>query len=400
MTPAEPGARPLGPGGRAARAPSRRAPAEAGGARPRRRHYGLLAGFVAVVVAPTVAAMIYLFAVAEDQYTSTVGFSVRSEELNNAADLLGGLASLSGSSSSDTDILYQFIQSQEMVARVDGRLDLRRLWSKPEFDPVFALPPDAVIEDLVQYWQRMVRVNYDGGTRLIELRVHAFDPQDARRIAQAIFEEATLMINQLSAIAREDTTRYAAEELARAEDRLKQARQAVTEFRSRTQIVDPTADIQGQMGLLNTLQQQLATAYIELNLVRQTARPGDPRIEQAERRIAVIQALIDEEREKFGVGAAGSGSGRDYSTLVGEFERLVVDREFAEKSYLGALAAYDAAVAEARRQSRYLAAYVQPTLAEEARHPRRFLLTALTFAFALLVWSVMALVYYSVRDRR
>jgi capsular polysaccharide transport system permease protein len=380
--------------------PAARAPVAASNATVKARHYGLFAGFVAMVVVPTVLALSYLYLVATDQYTSTVGFSVRSEEMSSAVGLLSGLSSLSGTSSSDTDILYEFIQSQELVSRIDAAIGLRALYTKPAFDPVFALSAESSIEDLVSYWRRMVRIYYDSSTRLIELRVHAFEPRDAQLIAEKIFEESTIMINKLSAIARDDATRYAKEELDRSVERLKEARQAVTEFRSRTQIVDPTADIQGQMGLLNTLQQQLASAFIELNLLRQTARQGDPRIEQAERRIAVIQQLISEEREKFGVGGDGVGETEAYSTLVGEFERLIVDREFAEKAYLTALAAYDTALAEAQRQSRYLAAYVAPTLAEDAQHPRRLMLTGLIAFFAVLAWSITALIYYSVRDRR
>src|SRR5690606_5796740 len=112
------------------------------------------------------------------------------------------------------------------------------------------------------------------------------------------------------------------EELERSTERLRMARIALTQFRSRTQIIDPSADIQGQMGLLSNLQQQQAGAMIELALLRETASPDDPRIAQGERRIAVIEAMIAEERRKLGVGATGTEDGSDLSTLVGEFERL------------------------------------------------------------------------------
>ncbi|WP_417604119.1 sugar transporter [Primorskyibacter flagellatus] len=364
------------------------------------RHFGLLAAFLVIVVAPLIVAAYYLFVIAEDQYTSTVGFSVRSEELNSSLDLLSGLNSLSGTSSSDTDILYEFIQSQDLVKRLDERLDLRAIYSKPDFDPIFAYDEAGSIEDLVAYWRRMVRIFYDSGTGLIELRVHAFEPQDAQDIATEIFQESSAMINQLSAIARDDATGYAEEELVKAEERLKVARQALTRFRSETQIVDPSADIQGQMGLLNSLEAQLAEAIIEMNLLRETTRAADPRIEQSERRIAVIEQLIEKERTKFGVGTGNATGGQDYSTLVGEYERLVVDREFAEKAYVSALSAFDGAQAEARRQSRYLAAYTRPTLAESSGYPQRWLLTLLTGVFAFLTWAIVVLIYYSVRDRR
>jgi capsular polysaccharide transport system permease protein len=154
------------------------------------------------------------------------------------------------------------------------------------------------------------------------------------------------------------------------------------------------------MGLLNSLEAQLAEAIIEMNLLRETTRAADPRIEQSERRIAVIEQLIEKERGKFGVGAGAKTGAQDYSTLVGEYERLVVDREFAEKAYVSALSTFDAAQAEARRQSRYLAAYTRPTLAERSLYPQRGLLTLLVAVFAFLTWAIVVLVYYSVRDRR
>jgi capsular polysaccharide transport system permease protein len=153
------------------------------------------------------------------------------------------------------------------------------------------------------------------------------------------------------------------------------------------------------MGLLNTLNQQLAEALITLDLLRETTRADDPRIAQAERRIEVIEARIAEERRKFGVGDASSDTG-DYASVMAEFERLSVDREFAERAYIAALSAFDGARAEAQRQSRYLAAYVRPTLAETAEYPGRILLTGLVGLFLLLAWAILALVYYSLRDRR
>jgi capsular polysaccharide transport system permease protein len=398
---------PQRPGLRAAQRPGGKAGADekpvapaVGRARVRTRHYGLVLSFFLVVVVPAMATGWYLWARAADQYTSSVGFSVRREEAQSAVELLGGLSKMSGSSSSDTDILYEFIRSQELVRLIDAEMDLRGHYSAPyDRDPVFAFNPEGTIEDLMAYWRRMVKTYYDPGTGLIELRVHAFDPAYARDLAQRIFVESTRMINELSDIARDDATRYAQAELERAIERLKIARQAVTEFRMRTQIVDPSADIQGKMGLLANLQNQLAAALIELDLLRDVARDGDPRIAQAERRIEVIERRIAEERRKFGVGGEGPG-GEDYATLVAEFERLTVDRQFAEQAYTAALSAYDAALSDAQRQSRYLAAYIRPTLAERSAYPERPIVLALTAFFLLLAWSIAVLIYYSIRDRR
>lgn len=384
--------------GRVAPAVARKSPPVAQPARMRKRHFGLMFSFMVGVVGPLVLIFWYLFFVANDQYASRVGFSVRSEEMPTASDVLGGLGALSTGTSSDSDVLYEFIQSQQLVATINARINLKALYSKPVNDPVYAFDATGKIEDLLRYWQRMVKIDYDSGTGLIELRVNAFSPEDAQLIAREIFSASSAMINDLSAIAREDATGYAKVELAAALERLKAARQALTRFRSETQIVDPTADVQGQMGLLTTLQTQLAQALIELDLLRDVTRDGDPRIAQSQRRIAVIQNRISEERKKIGLGESGTDAA--FSNLVGQYEALVVDREFAEQTYLSARVAYDLALAEANRKSRYLAAYVRPTLAESSEFPRRLMLLSLYALFLCIGWAILVLVGYSIRDRR
>ena len=372
-------------------------------ARPKQRHWGLLAAFVILVVLPVAVTVWYLQTRAVDQYASTVAFTVRSEDSTSAADLLGGLGQgLAGGSgtSTDADILYEFIRSQSLVARIDERLGLRGYYSQfLQEDPVFAFDPEGSIEDLTSYWQRMVRISYDASSGLMELRVLAFEPDIARDIAEAIFRESTVMINELSAIARNDATRYAQEDLDLSIDRLKQAREALTAFRISSEIVDPNADVQGQVGLLNTLQAQLAEALIEFDLLSGSTRDGDPRLEQAARRIEVIEARVRDERRKFGAGSSGAAD-ESYAETIAEFERLTVDREFAEQAYAAALSAFDAARAEANRQSRYLAAYIQPTLAERSEFPNRPLIIGVVALFAFLIWSILSLVYYALRDRR
>ncbi|MEL6450270.1 MAG: sugar transporter [Pseudomonadota bacterium] len=371
-------------------------------ARMRTRHWGLLFTFLLFVVAPLTAGGYYLWAIAKDQYGSITGFTVRVEESAGASELLGGLAQLTGGqASSDGEILYEFILSQALVRAVDEEVDLRSHYSALwEEDPLFALWPDSSIEDLEWFWSRIVRVSFDQGSGLTELRVLAFDPNMAQRIAQSIVTRSQELINQLNEQARSDAMRYAREDLDEAVARLKTAREALTAFRTRTQIVDPEADIQGRMGVMNNLQQQLAEALIELDLLAGNSRAGDPRVVQAERRIEVIQQRIARERESFVNGEADNGAlDEDYPTLIAEFEALSVDREFAEESYRAALAALDVARAQAARQSRYLATYVAPTRAETSEYPQRIFIFALAALFLTLTWAILALVYYSIRDR-
>jgi len=315
-----------------------------------------------------------------------------------AFEFLGGISSLTSASSTDATILYEFIQSQRMVELVDDAIGLRAIYARPAFDPVFAFDPEDSIEDLTRHWGRMVKVHFDNSSGLIEVRVLAFAPDEARRIGDEIVRQSTIKINELSAIARNDATRYAREDLEAAVAFLKTARQQMGTFRNRTQIIDPKADIQVQMGLIGTLQAQLAEAMIELDLMRTSTRNDDPRIRQTEQRIAIIQERIRIERGMSGVGdPAGQAA---FSDLVGQYESLAVDQQFAEQAYVAALATFNEAQAEANRQTLYLATYIEPTTAEDSDYPRRFTLLGLAALFLFLIWSIGTLVAYSAWDRR
>lgn len=370
-------------------------------ARLETRHKLVLLSFLVVVVLPTLVSAWYLWTRAEDQYVSTVAFSVRKEEASPSIDFLGGITQLAGgSTASDTDILYDFLRSEDIVAKIDKSIDLRSRFSRawPE-DPVFSLDPTQSIEKLAEYWRRQVQVLYDTSTRLITLEVAAFTREDAYDIAKAAFDESSRTINRLSDIAREDATRFARNELLRAQERLTETRQALTAFRMRTQIVDPVADLAGQMGVLNSLQAQLAEALIALDTLRENAQPGDQRIIQGEKRIDAIRYRIAEERSKVGAEGEGPG-GESYAQLLADYEKLSADMEFAEASFRSAQASFDAATAEAQRQSRYLAAHIEPKLAEESIAPDRPWILGGVFSSTLLIWGIGLLIYYSIRDRR
>lgn len=370
-------------------------------ARASKRHWGVMGAFVGIVIAPVVATALYMYGVAQDRYASTMAFTVRSEEGAAASDLLGGLSlGLSGGGTgNDSDILYEFIHSQEIVRAIDAELDLRTKFSQGhDRDPLMTFDPSGTIEDLTAFWERMLRLSYDGSSGLMEIRVLAFTPEQAQEIAKAVLAESTRKINALSDQAREDATRYASEDLTRAEERLRDVTEKMMTFRITNEIVDPQADIQGQMGLLATLQAQLAEALIEFDLISD-AGSNDPRIAQAQRRIDVIQARIDDERNKFGATAPETG-GSSYAQTIAEYERLTADRLFAEQAHMAARTAFEASQAEAQRQSRYLAAYIQPTLAERADFPQRGLTVGMVALFAFLLWAIGSLAYYALRDRR
>ena len=362
-----------------------------------RRHWITILSFALLVLAPFAATVAYVYTRAADRYHSDVAFTIRSEEAGSAAaGLIGAITNIGTGSASDADILYEYIGSQGIVEAIDADLDLRAIYARAPDDPVFALRRDASVEDLVAHWRGMNDVAFDPGAGIIEVRSQAFTAEDARTIAQAILVESSALVNELSDQARADAIRFAQEEFDEAEENLRVMRARLSDFRRENRIVDPSGDVAGQSGLLNALQSELAQALVERDMLLSFVGDEDQRVIQANRRITAVEGRIEAERASLGV----SGTEDALPEVVGRYEELVVDLEFANTAYTQTLAGLTAARAEARRQSRYLAAHVRPTLAESSLYPRRALLSGLVGLFLMLGWGVLMLIYYNVRDNR
>lgn len=365
-------------------------------ARMRPRHWWVLALFVLIVVLPPTGYGWYLFTAAADQYESDAGFSSRTE--HSSLDVLGIFTGGSTSSSSDMDIVFQFIRSQELMNRVDAKLNLRKIFSKPVDDPVMRFDPKGSIEDLLAYWQSMVVPSFDRATGLMSLTVWAFDPKDAQDIATEVLAQSTAIINDLSKTAQSDATRYSAENLAKSETRMAAAQQALTNFRVTNRILDPAQQVSGTAEVVNTLVQQLAAAQIDLDMLTGTVADSDPRLAQLNRRIDVIHNRIAAEQSK--VGGLSDPGAPNYAKLVADYQNLMMEQDFSQKAYLTALGAYDQAVSDAQHQTRYLATYLQPTLAQTSTAPQRVLRVLLAGLVGLLTWVIGVMIYYALRDRR
>ena len=391
-------------------------PVEEVAAAPRRRaletgHWVGLISFVLVVALPVILAGWYLWSRAADQYASHMGLTVQQDAAINPADLVNGLVLEFGGQSpqSDTDILFEFLQSPALVATLSERIDLASHYSAPfDVDPVFALRPGATLADVIDYWWRIVYLRYDTSSGLIDVRVQAFDPEMAERIAHEILAEATLVIENLATQAREDAIRFAVEDVDRAQTRLRAARQNLIGFQSQSQILDPDTDIAGRLAIIASLQGDLAEALIAFDALRVTARATDPRIEAGARRIEVIRQRIDAERTTMAAAAGGTGTeigpeteGADtYPALLAEFQRLASERSHAVESLNRAFIALDRARSNAAQQNRYVIPYIAPTRPDDAVHPKRALWFLAVLGAGLATWFLINVAYVSIRDRR
>ncbi|MFZ4759373.1 MAG: hypothetical protein ACOYLX_14530 [Burkholderiaceae bacterium] len=357
-----------------------------------RRFDGL---FLLAVALPTAIAGGYFGAIASDVYISEARFLVRSPQ----RPMQGGLgALLQGTMFSraqdDTYSVHDFIRSRDALRQLDEKLGIRNAFSNDTIDFFNRFPgidPDDSFEALHRYYQKHVGITYDTVSSISILEVRAFSAEDAKRINEMLLEMGERLVNNMNMRSRRDLIEVAENEVRLAEERSREAAQALSSFRADRSVFDP--DRQGALqlqGVLKLREEQMA-AENQLAQVKQVS-PDNPQVASLQSRVDAIRKAVADENARV-LGRAGGLVSKSPA-----FDRLVLDKAFADRQLGSALVALDTARTEAQRKQLYLERLVQPNLPDKAVEPRRIRSVVTVFVLGLVLWGVLSLVVAGVRE--
>ena len=350
---------------------------------------------------PTLIAIVYFTMIASDQYATEVRFAVRGVSSSGGSELLGFVTGIpsSGSTTSDSYILMDYLHSRTLLEELQKKLDLKQIYGRGQADFLSSFDMEKPIEEFIKYWRKMTAISYDTSSQIIVMEVRAFTPNDAKKIADAILQLSEKLVNELSAKARSDAVSHAKVEVARMEKKLRSSRRAVRAFREKEQIIDPSKTAESRLTLLAEFEGKLSAEKAKLNSLRQFMDKKSPRIQFLVSKIKALEKQVRNERGKMGKRSGNKTrvSG-DLTGLLEHYRDLLMNQEFAEKAYLSTLTSLETAQLDASRRQRYLAIFVKPSLPEMALYPKRLLNIFLTFVIATIVWLIGTLIAYSIRD--
>jgi capsular polysaccharide transport system permease protein len=240
----------------------------------KKRNWGVISAGVCIL-APTLLAALFYLVFASELFVSEARFAIRTNE-TQSEDVLGKLAGIpSISVISDSYIVSDYILSRDMVTELERRIPLRQMFAHPDADFVKRLDPAVTLEQLVEYWSHRVDVYYDYTKSTIAVRVQAFSAADAETITKQVVEVVRGMINNLSAQARRDAVGFASGELARAELRVRNARQDLISFRAKNNNFDPSQTATAAIGIVGKLESERSQLNSQLAAV--SGLPGRER---------------------------------------------------------------------------------------------------------------------------
>ena len=351
--------------------------------------------FLLTVFLPTALAVGYYGFIASDRYISESRFVVRSPQ-RQAQTGLSALLQGTGfaRSQDDTYSVHDFIRSRDALLELDEKLKLRAAFSREQIDPVNRFPgldPDDSFEALHRHYQKHVGIDYDTVSSISVLRVRAYTAADAHKINELLLQMGERLVNNLNTRSRQDLIEVAEQEVSQAERKAREAALALSSFRAKGGVFDPAGQSTLQLQGTARLQEELLAAEVQLAQVRQLA-PLNPQIGVLAARVDALRKAVAES------GAKVTGGDGSFSAKSPVYDRLVLEKTFADRALGATLAALESARSEAARKQLYLERLVQPNLPDMSVEPRRVRSVLTVLLLGMVAWGVMSLVLASIRE--
>jgi capsular polysaccharide transport system permease protein len=208
---------------------------------------------------------------------------------------------------------------------------------------------------------------------------------------------AEKLVNDMSMRARQDAVRFAEQEVKRTQDRLNEIRTQLNEFRDKEAVIDPTTNVvQSNTTLAQSLRASLVQYETEVaGLEKQKLKQNAPaiialrsRIFAAKQQLAVIEAQI----------ATAKEGNRPLSRVVGEYEKLELERTVAQGILTSAIQTLEQARVNASVQQLYVTPYVTPARPESSTYPNRPIAILTVAGACFFLWTIGLLVFRSIRE--
>jgi capsular polysaccharide transport system permease protein len=362
----------------------------------KRRQLRNLLPFLLIVALPTVLALVYLWLFAADRYQSEARFVLRQPGqnlLNNPA--LSELMQVAGVSRSGDDgfVVQEFLLSRAAMQRVQKTANFRESLAPAAHDPLWRFPSlfsSNSDEGLFGHYERLVSADFDSTTGVSSLTVQAFSPADARRLANALLDEAEALVNRLNERARRDAISLAEAEVDRMKARMQASQEALVAFRERERLIDPGQATFAILETIARLSGDAADVSVQLNELRQGS-PKAPQATSLRNRRAALEAQIEAERRQL------AGDAKAIAPRIAEYERLMLEREFANRALLASMAAAETARVDAQRQLVYLERVAEPSYPDYPAFPYRIIWSFVVLAASYLTYRIWLIIAADVR---
>lgn len=352
------------------------------------------------VILPSIVSLFYCLFIASPLYSSEARFFVGGAAEAGGASAMAKMipAGLSGGGSSsllDGFAVRDYLNSYNAVEELDAKIGFFKRYEKGDYEPFFNISQGATREQLLSFYQSMVKPRYNLTEGIVSIEVFAPTSDDALAITRELRSMTEGFSNEMNRKALRGSIDFAQEEVEVAQKRLADANKTLDDWRKTNSDIDVENNAKQASDLLASLNQKYVETAAQYDQVS-VATKNSPQKQSLQNKLDALSKQI-EEQQKLISSRQVEGS---FINKIADYQSLKMQVEYAAKGYETALLALQGVRATAGFKQKYVLTIVEPTLAETPVYPRPIVTTVIVFCLSLVAYGFLSLLLSVVMENR
>ncbi len=214
--------------------------------------------------------------------------------LPDALSMLG----IGGSNHQDALLIQDYLNSWDLLAKLDKELDLKSHYQNDQADYFSRLPQDVSREDFIEYYRNHLMLRFDELSGVLTIELQAFDPEYGQQVVGLMLKESERFINKLGHQVALEQLAFVEKEVDRAYRRLQDEKAKVLAFQNSHQLISPESTSSARLGVVSQIEAELVNQQAQLKQLRSYMRENAPGVISVQSRVDALTRQLEQERAK------------------------------------------------------------------------------------------------------
>ncbi len=347
------------------------------------------------VVACFAIAVLYFGLIASDRYVSRAQLVIKqADQIKMLPDALSMLG-IGGSNHEDVLLVQDYLNSPDMLAKLDKELGLKAHYQSHDVDYFSRLSGDVSQEDFLKYYRDHLSLRLDDLSGVLTVELQAFDPVYGQRAVNLMLKESEVFINKLGHQVALEQLAFVEKEVDRAYQRVQDEKAKVLDFQNKHNLISPESTSTARLGVVSQIESELASQQAQLKQLQSYMKDTAPAVISVKARAEALTEQLAQEKARL------TGTDQDaMNEVTARYMDVQTQATLAVDLYKSGLISLEQARVEAYRKLKHLLVVSQPTLAQDAEYPRRLYNLATIGVLLCLMYGLIIMGLATLREHQ
>lgn len=347
------------------------------------------------VVACFAIAVLYFGLIASDRYVSRAQLVIKqADQIKMLPDALSMLG-IGGSNHEDVLLVQDYLNSPDMLAKLDKELGLKAHYQSHDIDYFSRLSSDVSQEEFLKYYRDHLSLRLDDLSGVLTVELQAFDPAYGQRVVSLMLKESEGFINKLGHQVALEQLAFVEKEVDRAYNRVQHEKTKVLDFQNKHNLISPESTSAARLGVVSQIESELASQQAQLKQLQSYMRDTAPAVISVKARTEALTEQLAQEKARL------TGNDQDaMNEVTARYMDVQTQATLAADLYKSGLISLEQTRVEAYRKLKHLLVVSQPSLAQDAEYPRRLYNLATIGVLLCLMYGLIVMGLATLREHQ